>query len=163
MANSFHKWLTNEGVSIAIALGVGIILYIIWAIICYFLTKGFTQSGIQSKQLQRKATLQTKRVGSAAMRKSQDLVRVATHDDDHEDEKGSSGQTSTTDDIDTGDLTEDEKSIIRARAKTIVGVIRTIGNCAIYLIVIISIMDGMFYIYLLDLYLIKIVFDLARI
>jgi len=146
--NSFKDWMLNEGVDIGIILLVGIILYIIWAIVCYFIRKGLIQSGIQSKQLQRQATMTTKRVGSVAMNKSKDLIRVATHDNnnDENEEKDESGKTSTVnnnnDNNETAKLSDDEKNIIAARAKTIVGVIRTIGNCAIYLIVIISIMDA---------------------
>ena len=144
VSKSIRKFLTDPGIPVAIALGVGIALYIIWGIICYFVKRSLIASNIQSRQLARKATLTTKRAGSAALSAGTNLMRVSTTEESKNENDEESGQTSNilSGDIDNGELTEDEKNNIIARASTIVGVIRTVGNCAIYLIVLISIMDA---------------------
>lgn len=109
-------WLLNEGVDIAIALGVGLVLYIVWRIVVYLMIKAFYTSGIKARQVSRKATMVTQDVAART-----NIV--------NEDEK-------------VEELSEDEKNIIRARARTIGGVIRTFGSSIIFLIVIISVMDA---------------------
>ena len=115
--SSVNNWLTNEGVDIAIALGVGLGLYIIWRIVIWLLIKSFYTSGIRAREISRKTQMAAQDVAAR--------TSVAIDEEDKVEE-----------------LTEDEKAQIQARAKTIGGVIRTIGSCAIALIVIISIMDA---------------------
>ena len=114
---SAEDWLTNEGVDIAIALGVGLALYIIWRIVIWLLIKSFYESGIRARQISRKTQMAAQDVAAR--------TSVAIDEEDKVEE-----------------LTEDEKSQIQARAKTIGGVIRTIGSCAIILIVLIQVMDA---------------------
>ena len=126
--------MEDEGVDIAIAIGVGIILYVVWGIACHFIRLGFVHSGIQSKQLQRKTALQTQRLGSAALHKTSELVRVTTHEADEKSgddataaEAEDSDEKALVEDKDDGNLSQDEKDQIVARSKTLVGVIRSIG------------------------------------
>ena len=149
MANSLNDFLVNEGVSIAIILGVGLAIWITGGIVCYLIIRAFVTTGVAARQVSRKASTATANVG-------QELVRVTTHEPDHEDEekgghdqdeddavesKDNSNGTSTPNNSAVDLVSGDEKKSIQQRARTIGGVIRSTGNMLIYAIVVIGILD----------------------
>ena len=105
-------WLKDEGVKILIILLIGIILYIGWRLVVHFITKGIIRSNIKTKELSRKT-----------LRNASGIIDVVV------------------DDVNLNSVTDEEKKQIENRAKTIGGVIRSIGCFIIGLIIVIQILD----------------------
>ena len=67
-------WLKDEGVKIGIALLVGILMYIGWRIITYFMIKGFIKSGIKSREISRKTLTKSSGILSVVVDDMQELT-----------------------------------------------------------------------------------------
>ena len=112
MANIIN-WLKDKGVKIAVALFIGLILYIVWRIVIHYLVKGFIKSGIKAREISRKSLIKT-------------TEKISIVSDDKK----------------IKELSEDEKIQIKLRAKTIGGVLKSIGTFIIIIIVLIQVMEA---------------------
>ena len=112
-------WLKDEGVKMAVALLIGLLLYIAWRIIVYFLVKGLTKSGIKSLELSRKALIKSIELSKNG------LVHIVSDEQ-----------------LEVTEVTDEERQQVRLRTQTIGGIMKNIGAFIIAIIVLIQMMDA---------------------